>query len=58
MTEWNDMIELSRLLEAEFHGKPFDRMRARDLAYTLLPQHPEIRHTLRHVHERLSNGRA
>jgi hypothetical protein len=50
----HDMIQLAKMLETEWNGGGIDRARARELAETLLPHHPEIRNTLNSVRARMS----
>jgi len=56
MSTLEDITLLAKMLETEWHGGQIDRKRARDLAATLLPRHPEIRHTLTSVYERMNRG--
>lgn len=53
MTEWK---ELAHILEIEWRGQSIDMNRARILADSLLPQFPELRHTLTHIQARLAYG--
>lgn len=54
MSTIEEMNQLAKMLETEWRGGQIDRVRARDLAASLLPRHPEIRHTLSSVYERMS----
>lgn len=56
MSTLEDMNQLARMLETEWRGGSIDRVRARELAASLLPRHPEIRHTLTSVFERMNRG--
>lgn len=54
MGRWTDMVELARLLELEWRGGRIDRARTARLAESLLPAHPEIKHTLKSVQSRMT----
>lgn len=56
MGAYDDIIQLAKMLETEHRGGQIDRIRARELARSLLPRHPEIRHTLTSVCERLARS--
>lgn len=56
MNTFHDMIQLAKMLEAEWDGGGIDRARARELAERLLPHHPEIRNTLNSVRARMMRG--
>lgn len=47
-------LELARLLRAEWRGEDVDPDRVRHLADTLLPDNPDMRHTLGHIQQRLA----
>ncbi len=51
ITTW---VELADMLAREWRGESIDRLRARELASTLLPHHPEMRATLTHLNRRLT----
>jgi hypothetical protein len=46
--------ELAGMLKTEWQGHGIDRQRALELARALMPTHPELRHTLSHLQNRLS----
>lgn len=50
------ILQLAKMLEAEFRGGPIDRRHARELAESLLPVVPELRSTLTSVRERMRRG--
>ncbi|HLO77575.1 MAG TPA: hypothetical protein VK196_14050 [Magnetospirillum sp.] len=54
MKTFDDMIQLAKMLEIEFQTGSIDRVRARELAESLLPHHPELRNTLTSVRNRMS----
>ena len=54
MEQVQDMITLSRLLEAEWRGAEINRMEAHRLADKLLPHFPEISVTLTSVKKRMA----
>lgn len=56
MNTHDDMIQLAQMLESEWNGGKIDRKFVRDLAERLLPHHPELRHTLASVRNRMSRG--
>jgi len=47
--------ELAHILRTEWEGGPVDRQRILDLAGELLPQSPDMRHTLAHLTRRMSH---
>jgi len=47
--------ELAHILRTEWEGGPVDRQRILDLASELLPQSPDMRHTLVHLTRRMSH---
>lgn len=49
----NDMRKLSRLLEAESEGHPFDRAEARDLANKLAQACPDMGQSMRRICDRM-----
>lgn len=49
----NDMRKLSRLLEAECDGLPFDRAEARELAARLAQDCPAMGQTMLRISERM-----
>ena len=53
MKTFDDMTQLAKMLEVEFHTGSIDRVRARELADKLLPHHPELRNTLSSVRNRM-----
>jgi len=53
MAQWK---ELAHLLEVEWRGQPVDPARIRDLAGTLLPQHPELTNVLNHIRQRMGQA--
>lgn len=53
MTTLDDILDLAKLLEIEWNGGSIDRGRARELAERLLPQMPELSHTLTCVRNRM-----
>lgn len=56
MKNYDDMVQLAKMLEVEFCSGTIDRVRARDLAAKLLPHHPELHNILTSVHRRMSRG--
>lgn len=54
MTHFDEMVQLAKMLEMEFTTGTIDRVRARELAERLLPQHPELRNTLTSVRNRMA----
>lgn len=54
MKTHDDMVQLAKMLEIEFHSGSIDRVRARELADKLLPHHPELHNTLTSVCRRMS----
>lgn len=53
MRDRQHWLELARLLRAEWHGEGVDAERVRHLADTLLPDNPDMHHTLAHIRQRL-----
>jgi len=51
----HDFRQLSELLEAESEGRPFDRVKARQLAEQLAQLCPDISQTMRLVERRMAN---
>lgn len=47
--------ELAQILRTEWEGGPVDRQRILHLAGELLPQSPDMRHTLAHLTRRMSH---
>ncbi len=47
-------IELAQMLENEWHGERINRIKASELATSLLPSHPEMRWTLRSIQTRMA----
>lgn len=54
---WHEIRELSSLLEAEAEGREVDRTRAHHLASTLAEHHPEIRHSMLLIRDRMRGAR-
>lgn len=54
MKTFDDMVQLAKMLEGEFHSGSIDRVRAHELAERLLPHHPELRNTLTSVRNRMA----
>lgn len=54
MSNIDEMVQLAKMLECEFHNGTIDRVRARELAERLLPLHPDMRNTLTSVRNRMS----
>lgn len=50
---WDDVRQLSRLLEAEAAGMPIDHALASRIAAALADRHPDIRDTLLRICERM-----
>ncbi len=55
---WHEIRELSSLLEAEVEGREVDHSRAHHLASMLAEHHPEIRHSMLLIRERMRGIRA
>lgn len=49
--------ELAHSLRTEWEGGPVDRQRMLELANELMPQYPDMRHTLTHLARRMTEPR-
>jgi len=49
-----EIRQLAEMLEAEFHGRPFDRKAGHHLAARLAEYHPDMRSSMRLICERFA----